>query len=251
VAPVRIRVLLLLVAVAALVPSAGLARTESPRLTVLAAASLTNVFPKIDSRPRYEFAGSDQLAFQIQQGAPADVFAAASPKYPELLYQQGLVQKPIPFATNTLVLIFPKSNPANIHSVFDLTRPGVKVVIGDPSVPVGAYTQTVLNNLGIRDAVMKNVVSRETDVRGVLAKVALGEADAGFAYITDARTVKGKVGVIVIRASAQPRVVYEVAVVKDSKNLRAAYTFVTRLIRRQAQRELVKYGFGLRPRPGR
>jgi len=252
---VRVRLLALVLALPALVPSVGLAGSSqagglaSHRLTVFAAASLTDVFPRIDSRPQYQFAGSDQLAFQIQQGAPVDVFAAASPKYPELLYKQGLVQKPIPFATNTLAVVIPKSNPAGIHSVFDLTKPGVKVVIGDPSVPIGAYTQTVLANLGIKDAVMKNVVSEETDVRGVLAKVALGEADAGFVYVTDARTVKGKVSVIVIRASAQPQVVYEVAVVKGSKNLPAAYAFVTRLIRKQAQRQLIKAGFGARPKP--
>jgi molybdate transport system substrate-binding protein len=226
-------------------------RDQGERLTVYAAASLTDVFRAVDSRPQYEFAGSDQLAFQIQQGAPADVFAAASPKYTTLLDQKGLVQKPIPFATNMLVLVVPKSNPANIHSVLDLTKSGVKVVIGDPGVPVGAYTRTVLNNLGITDAVMKNVVSQEPDVRGVLGKVALGQADAGFVYITDARTVKGKVGVILIRASAQPQVVYEVAVVKNSRNLAAAYRFVTRLIRAPAQRELRKYGFGLRPKPAK
>jgi molybdate transport system substrate-binding protein len=251
---VPVRLLALIVTLAAVLPSVGSARSEQSGrvhsgLTVFAAASLTDVFPKIDKRPRYQFAGSDQLAFQIQQGAPADVFAAASPKYPELLYKQGLVQKPIPFVTNTLAVVIPKSNPANIHSVFDLTKPGVKVVIGDPSVPIGAYTQTVLTNLGIKDAVMKNVVSEETDVRGVLAKVALGEADAGFVYVTDARTVKGKVAVIVIRASAQPQVIYEVAVVKNSNNLPAAYAFVTRLIRKQAQRQLIKAGFGPRPKP--
>src|SRR5262245_9972309 len=247
----RIRLLGLVLIVAAVVPSVALAGSErsAGRLTVYAAASLTDVFPKIDKRPQYQFAGSDQLAFQIQQGAPADVFAAASPKYPEQLYKQGLVQKPIPFTTNTLVLIFPKSNPADIHSVMDLTKPGVKIVIGQPSVPVGAYTQTVLGNLGIKDAVMKNVVSEETDVRSVLTKVALGEADAGFVYITDAKTVQGKVGVIVPRASAQPQVVYEVAVVKNASNLKAAYNFVTRLIRKQAQRQLISSGFGRRPKP--
>jgi molybdate transport system substrate-binding protein len=216
---------------------------------IFAAASLTQVFPAIDNRPRYNFAGSDQLAVQIQQGAPADVFAAASPKYPELLYQQGLVEKPIPFATSTLVLIVPKSNPANVHSVMDLTRPGIKLVIGDATVPVGSYTRTVLNNLGITAAVMKNVVSQETDVKGVLGKVALGEADAGFVYVTDAKSVLGKVGVIRIRESAQPHVVYEVAVVKKAAHLREAYAFVTRLIRPQAQRTLVRYGFGRRPHP--
>jgi molybdate transport system substrate-binding protein len=189
------------------------------------------------------------LALQIQQGAPADVFAAASPKYPEALYKQGLVQKPIQFTTNTLVLIVPKSNPAQIHTVDDLTKPGIKLVIGDPSVPVGSYTRTVLANLGISAAVLKNVVSQETDVRSVLAKVALGEADAGFVYITDAKTVQGKVKVIALRESAQPHVVYEVAVVKSSKHLQAAYRYVTRLIRPAAQRELEHYGFGARPKP--
>jgi molybdate transport system substrate-binding protein len=221
---------------------------SSGRLTVFAAASLTDVFPKIDPRPRYGFGGSDQLAFQIQQGAPADIFAAASPKYPELLYQQGIVEKPVAFATNTLVLIVPKSNPAGIHGVDDLAKQGVKIVVGDPSVPVGSYTRTVLKNLGIADAVLKNVVSNEADVRSVLAKVALGEADAGFVYVTDAKTVKGKVAVIALRASAQPQVVYEAAVVKSSKNKKADYAFLTQLIRKKDQRILESYGFGPRPR---
>ena len=129
--------------------------TDSGKLAVFAAASLTEVFPNINPNPHYSFAGSDQLAAQIQLGAQADVFAAASPKYPELLYQKGLAQKPVPFATNTLVLIVPRSNPAGIHSVMDLTKPGVRVVIGDPAVPVGSYTLTVLKNLGITDAVLK------------------------------------------------------------------------------------------------
>jgi molybdate transport system substrate-binding protein len=243
-------VLALTAAALVLLPQASLARSEgSVRLTVFAAASLTDVLPAVDPGPRYGFAGSDQLAFQIQQGAPADVFLAASPKYPELLYKQGLAQKPIQFATNTLVLIVPKANPAGIHAVADLTKPGVKIVIGDPSVPVGAYTRTVLANLGITAAVLKNVVSKETDVRNVLAKVALGEADAGFVYITDAKTVKGKVGVIAIRESAQPHVVYEAAVVKSSPHLQAAYRFLTRLIRPAAQQTLERYGFGPRPKP--
>ncbi|HKP18431.1 MAG TPA: molybdate ABC transporter substrate-binding protein [Gaiellaceae bacterium] len=237
---------------AALPASVSSAEPGSSRdLSVFAAASLTEVLPVVDKLPRYSFGGSDQLAFQIQQGAPADVFAAASPKYPELLYQQGLVQKPIPFVTNTLVLIVPKTNPAGIHSVLDLTRPGVKVVIGDAGVPVGSYTRTVLSNLGISAAVLKNVASQETDVKGVVGKVVLGEADAGFVYATDVRPVLGKVGVIRIRESAQPHVVYEVAVVKKSTHLRAAYAYVTKLIRPQAQRTFVKYGFGPRPKPGR
>jgi molybdate transport system substrate-binding protein len=242
-----VRALALVLVLAAVLPGATTAKSGAARPLVFAAASLTEAFPAIDSRPVYNFAGSDQLAVQIQQGAPADVFAAANPKYPELLYQQGLVEKPIKFATNTLVLIVPKSNPAGIHSVTDLTRPGVKLVIGDASVPVGSYTRTVLNNLGISAAVMKNVVSQETDVKGVLGKVALGEADAGFVYVTDAKAVLGKVGVIRIRESAQPHVVYEIAVVKKAPHLREAYAFVTRVIRAPAQRTLVRYGFGRKP----
>ena len=245
----RFRILVAALALAAVLPGATGAKSGAARPFVFAAASLTDAFPAIDNRPVYNFAGSDQLAVQIQQGAPADVFAAASPKYPELLYQQGLVEKPIRFATNTLVLIVPKSNPANIHSVMDLTKPGVKLVIGDSTVPVGSYTRTVLTNLGITTAVMKNVVSQETDVKGVLGKVALGEADAGFVYVTDAKSVLGKVGVIRIRESAQPHVVYEVAVVKKAPHLREAYAFVTRLIRKPAQSTLVRYGFGRKPAP--
>jgi molybdate transport system substrate-binding protein len=217
-------------------------------LTVFAAASLTGVFPKINKNPRYSFAGSDQLAFQIQQGAPADVYAAASPKYPEQLYRQGLVQKPIAFATNSLIVLLPKSNPGNVHSVFDLTKPGAKVVVAEPSVPVGSYTLTVLKNLGITNGVMKNVVSQEPDVKGVVAKVVLGEADAGFVYKTDARPVRGKVKTIGLRASAQPRVVYEVAVVRSSKHLRAAYRYVTQLVRPRGQAILAANGFGRRPK---
>ncbi|MHB8468338.1 MAG: molybdate ABC transporter substrate-binding protein [Gaiellaceae bacterium] len=242
--------LLAVAGLALVLPASGAARTAgSGRLTVYAAASLTDVLPQIDPRPRYGFAGSDQLAFQIEQGAPADVFLAASPKYPELLYKQGFVQKPVAFVTNTLVLIVPKANPARIHSVDDLTKPGIKVVIGDAAVPVGAYTRTVLGNLGLTAAVLKNVVSQELDVRDVLAKVSLGEADAGFAYLTDAKAVRGKVGVIAIRASAQPKVVYEAAVVARSRHLQAAYRYLTLLVRAPAQRIFARAGFGPRPKP--
>src|SRR6476659_4063172 len=109
-----------LCALAAAAPSSA-HRAESGRLAVFAAASLTEAFPKLDSHPRYSFAGSDQLAAQIQLGARADVFAAASPKYSEQLFQKGLCEKPIPFATNTLIVIVPTANPAGIHRVQDLT----------------------------------------------------------------------------------------------------------------------------------
>jgi molybdate transport system substrate-binding protein len=211
-------------------------------LTVFAAASLTNVFPQIAPHERYSFAGSNMLAAQITQGAPADVFASANMKLPRQLYAQGLVEKPVVFTRNALILIVPRSNPAGVHSVYDLRKPGVKLDVAAAGVPVGDYTRVVLHNLGLDD-VLANVVSNETDVREVLAKVALGEADAGFVYTTDARTVKGKVATIGIRWSAQPIVQYAVAVVRSSAHLKAARQFVASLLTKAAQRKLLAAGF--------
>ena len=211
-------------------------------LTVFAAASLTNVFPQIAPHERYSFSGSNMLAAQIQQGAPADIFASANTKLPEQLYAEGLVEKPVVFTRNELILIVPKSNPAGIHSVFDLQKPGVKLVVGAVGVPVGDYTRVVLHNLGLDD-VLGNVVSQETDVREVLAKVSLGDADAGFVYVTDARSVRGQVATIGIRWSAQPIVRYAVSVVKSSHHLAAARAFVHGLLGKAAQAKLRAAGF--------
>jgi molybdate transport system substrate-binding protein len=230
---------------AAVAASASLAATRAPagtRLTVYAASSLTDVLPRIDPAQRYSFGGSNALATQVVQGAPADVFASANTTIPRQLYQQGLVEKPVVFTRNALVLIVPRANPAGIHSVFDLRRPGVKLDVAAAGVPVGDYTRTVLHNLGLDD-VLGNVVSNETDVREVLAKVALGEADAGFVYTTDARTVSRKVATISIRRSAQPSVRYAATVVKASAHRAVARRFVARLLTKAAQRKLRAAGF--------
>ena len=217
-------------------------------ITVYAAASLARVLPRTDRAPRYSFAGSDQLALQIQQGAPADVYAAASPKYPELLYHSGLVAKPVVFATNKLVVIVPRSNPGHVRSVYDLRRSGLRVVIGDKSVPIGSYTRQILDTLGITADVAKNVVSEETDVKGIVAKVALGEADAGFVYITDAKAVATKARVVPLPGWAQPPVRYELAVVKASGNQKAARAFVKKVLSARGRQLLKRAGFGL-PKP--
>jgi molybdate transport system substrate-binding protein len=211
-------------------------------LTIFAAASLTNVFPSIAKHETYSFAGSNALATQIQQGAPADVFASANTSLPFTLYDQGLVEKPVLFTRNQLTVIVPKSNPANIHSVADVGKPGVKLVVAAPGVPVGEYTRSVLKNMNLT-RVLDNVVSNETDVREVLAKVALGEADAGFVYTTDARTVKGKVATIGIRWTAQPKVTYAVAVVTASRHKAAARAWVKKLLGKTAQAKLRAAGF--------
>ena len=229
----------------ALASSSRASRQDSGKLAVFAAASLTDVFPKLNDQPRYSFAGSDQLAAQIQLGAQVDVFAAASPKYPELLYHQGLVRKPVVFATNRLVIVVPRSNPARIASVYDLRRSGVRVVIGDKSVPVGSYTRQLLDTLGITADVMKNVVSEETDVKGIVAKVALGEADAGFVYRTDAEPVAKQVKTVGLPGWAQPPVRYELAVVAASAHAAAARAFVRRVLSKRGRSLLSHAGFGL------
>jgi len=176
------------------------AATSKAQITVYAAASLTDVFPKIDPAEKYSFAGSNALAAQITQGAPADVFASANTTLPQQLFTKGLCSQPVVFTRNTLVIVVPKANPANIHSVYDLAKSGVKLVIAGPGVPVGSYTLQILKNMSLSSSVLKNVVSQETDVREVLAKVALGKADAGFVYSTDAKTVPGQVAVLKVPA---------------------------------------------------
>ncbi len=211
-------------------------------ITVYAAASLTDVFPKIDSGPKYSFAGSNMLAAQITLGAPADVFASANTTLPAQLFAKGLVQKPVVFTRNRLVLVVPTSNPAGIHTVYDLRKSGIKLVIAAPAVPVGAYTLQVLKQMGLT-SVLSNVVSRESDVRSVLSKVALGEADAGFVYSTDAKTVPGKVTVLKVPAWAQPKVTYSLAIVSASGNKAAAQQFINEVLSKAGQKTMLAYGF--------
>jgi molybdate transport system substrate-binding protein len=212
--------------------------------TVLAAASLTKVFPEIAPNAKYTFGGSGALETDIEQGAPADVFAAASPKQPAALLAKGLVEEPVEFATNTLVLIVPKDNPAHIKSVSDITRPGVKLVICDASVPCGDYARKAFDNLDITGAAMKNVVSQTTDVTQTVAEVALGQADAGFVYITDAKAAGGKVSVVRLPAQAKPGAKDYIAVVKSAPHLAAAKAFVALILSSAGQAKLRAAGFG-------
>jgi molybdate transport system substrate-binding protein len=228
--------------------NANAARRASP-ITVYAAASLTDVFPKIDSTERYSFGGSNTLAAQIQQGAPADVFASANTSLPNQLYAKGLCSKPVVFTRNTLVIVVPKSNAAAVKSVYSLTKPGIKLDIAASGVPVGSYTLQVLKNMNLSASVLKNVVSQETDVREVLSKVALGEADAGFVYSTDARTVPGQVTVIKVPAWAQPKVQYGICVVSSSGDKSDALAFITKLLSKSGQAKLLAAGFLPRVKP--
>jgi molybdate transport system substrate-binding protein len=249
----RSRRLAFLAAVAVLtvlaLPAGGEASTKRAQITVYAAASLTNVFPAIDKREKYSFGGSNALAAQITQGAPADVFASANVTLPKQLLQKGLCSKPVVFTRNRLVIVVPEANPAHIHNIYDLTRSGVKVDIAGPGVPVGNYTLQILKNMNLTAAVLKNVVSQETDVREVLTKVALGEADAGFVYSTDAKTVPKRVQVIKVPAWAQPKVQYGICVVTSSHDKADARAFIKRVLSKAGQKKLHKYGFLRRVKP--
>jgi molybdate transport system substrate-binding protein len=233
---------LLAALVAALALLAGSARAQTEPLTVYAAASLTDVFRSFDPGQRYSFAGSNALETQIRNGAPADIFASAAPLNTQRLFRQNLVEKPVTFTSNRLALIVPKSNPAGIRSVYDLRRKPAKLVVAGPAVPVGAYMRTVLRKLGL-SSVLSKVVSQETDVRAVTGKVALGQADAGFVYVTDARAVRDRVTVIRIPAWAQPRVRYEIAVVSSSTKKTAAQSWIRALLSPRGQAALEEYGF--------
>jgi molybdate transport system substrate-binding protein len=216
------------------------------QLTVYAAASLTEVFQELDPDARYNFAGSDELATQLREGADADVYAAASPKYPDQLYEEDLVEKPEIFATNRLVIVVPRDDPAGIKSLADLQKAGVKLVVGAEGVPIGDYTREVLEKAH-RPRVLANVVSEEEDVKGVVGKVRLGEADAGFVYATDAKAPGDDVRAIELPDEIQAEVRYPVAVVASTEHEAEAREFVELLRGERGQQLLREAGFGPPP----
>ena len=248
---------------AILTPACSARAEGTKRLTVLAASSLTAVFSRLarlfsaqepDARLELSFAGTDTLAAQIEQGAPADVFAGASTKYSNHLVEMKLIEDPLPFCTNRLVVVTPPENPAHVTTLTDLGRPGVKVLIGAPSVPVGVYARRVLSNLdrvlgdGYSQRVMANVVSNEVNAESVMAKVRLGEADAGFVYSTDAVAAGETLRSIVVPDEAQAVAIYPIAVVRGSSEGPLAHRFVEFVFDPSAQRLLRAAGFG--PAPG-
>lgn len=223
--------------------AAGRAASAGPPV-VLAAASLSDVLPKIAPDVRVSFGGSDQLAQQVRQGAPFDVFLSASPRYTGELHAEGLVRKPVVFATNSLVVIVPRGNPARIRTIADLARrPRLRLVAAGPQVPIGLYTREVLERLGLL-RVLRKAVSLEPDVKGILGKVALGEADAGLVYATDVTPVADEVRRIAIPARAQPTVRYELAVAAGPVDLEAAQELVRSLLGPDGRRALRRAGFG-------
>ena len=222
-------------------------------LTVSAAASLTDAFPEygetIDGEERFSFAGSDELAAQIRQGATPDVFASANTTYPDDLYDEGLVEEPAVFTRNQLVIAVPADS--DLESIDELTEPDLDVVIGAKGVPVGDYAREVLGGLPQTDsaAILDNVRSEESDVKGIVGKLTQGAADAGFVYESDVAAGGDALRAIELPSDLEPEVSYGIAVVSDAANPDGAEAFIDGLLAPDGQRILEDNGF-LPAQPG-
>jgi len=236
----------------------GGAKPSSSTLTVFAAASLRDVFGDLGTtferehpgvKAQFNFAGSQELRTQIEQGAPADVFASADTKHMDAAHKAGLVHAPKLFATNTPVIVVPADNPANVKSLADLAAVK-RLVIGTPEVPIGKYTLEILDRARARYGadfparVQARVASREFNVRQVLTKVRLGEADAGIVYRTDARSAGDKVLIIEIPPELNVMAEYPIATVARAPNAELARDWVSLVTGPAGQKALQSAGFG-------
>lgn len=244
----RLALLAMLAALAVGGLLAGCGGSGEPRLTVFAASSLQEALGRYGSSfagagVRSSFTGSDALAAQISQGAAADVFVSADSRYPARLHGAGLVGKPLAFAANELVVATPAGS--GVSSLADLARPGVKLVIGTPSVPVGAYTREALRRLPAaqRRRILANVRSEEPQVSSIVAKLDQGAADAGFAYVTDVRAAGGELRAVRLPASLRPQVTYAAAVVSGSGEQRLAQRYLNGLLDGAGRADLRRAGF--------
>ena len=222
---------------------------ERPQIVVSAAASLEEAltacvpdFP--EATVRLQFAGSDELAAQIRQGLPVDVFAAANTKLPEALAKEGKLGDPVTFASNQLVLAVPADG--DVDSLAALERPGVTLVIGAEGAPVGDYTRAVLANLGPERsrAILANVRSNEPDVKGIVGKLTQGAADAGFVYASDVKAAGDALRAIELDPELEPTAVYGAGVVEEARQPDAAEAFVDDLLAGGCHEALLAAGFG-------
>ena len=228
---------------------------KSTRLVVSAASSMTEALescaPKFgdaeNANVRLSFAGSDELAAQIRQGAKVDVYAAANTRIPDELNADDQLSTPVEFATNEFVLAVPKDS--DIGSVEDLTKDGTTVVIGSESVPIGAYTRETLAKLppDQEKAILANVRSNEPDVKGIIGKLTQGAADAGFVYVTDVNATGGDLKAIKLAKDLEPNVTYGAGVVKQAEQPEMAQKFVDGLTQGDCANALADAGFGPAP----
>lgn len=218
-------------------------------IAVSAAASLKPAFTRIAARFRadnpgadvdFDFAGSSELALQLTQGAPADVFASADTAQMNIVAGAGLISgTPVNFASNTLVIVTAPGNPKSVTSFADLTQPGLRVVVCQQPVPCGAATQRVEDKTGVR----LDPVSEEPNVTDVLNKVTTGQADAGLVYLTDAVNAGGKAATVTFPEAADAVNVYPIAVLKTARRPALAQKFVDLVIGATGQQILDQAGF--------
>ncbi len=227
-------------------------KTSEITLNVFAAASLTDAFRELAERFEAEnpqitvalnFAGSNTLRTQIEQGARVDVFASANAREMEILKAQGLVDSSRPFAENRLVVVTPASNPGAVSSFADLARPGLTLVLAAEEVPVGGYSRLVLDKVGesFKKKTLANLVSNENSVRQVLAKIQLGEADAGMVYASDA-SAASNVSVVEIPAKFNIQALYPIASPTGAPHPEAAQSFIDFLLSEEGQKILAQWG---------
>lgn len=234
-------------------------KNTSRPLTVYAAASLTDAFIEMGKAFEaghsgvivvFNFGGSQNLRTQIEQGAPADVFASANTREMDALVMQNMIEPGAPgiFLTNRLVLILPENNPAGVSSLEDLSRPGLKLVLAAEEVPAGRYARQILDNLdgmfgaGYKDQVLANVVSNEDNIRQAMTKVQLGEADAGIVYVSDV-VAAPDLKMIEIPADLNVIAEYPIAPLVGSANLDLADEFIAFVLSPAGQATLKKWGF--------
>lgn len=220
---------------------------------VYAAASLREVFQKVDGSDAvtYNFAGSGALQKQIEEGAPADVFASASPDEAQALFAAGRCERPVTFATNEVAILVPPGNPSGVESIYSFQTGNRKLAIGVAGVPIGKYTREVLSAMGLIGILDTNTVSQEPNVTGITSKVALGEVDAGIAYVTDGMIVANQgVGIIRLPEGSQPKVRYQICVViRDGADTAGAETYIEKVRGETGRNLLSEAGFGLPPDP--
>lgn len=236
---------------AALLALAGCGGDDTPSVKIAAASSLTGALGDcVGAIPgvkvEIEFGGSDDLAAQIRQGVGIDVFAAANTKLPEALAAEGKAQKPAPFATNQLVLAVPNKGSTIKHFSDLALAPGTKLAVGASSVPVGSYTQQVLDRLPAaqRNAIRKEIRTEEPDVKSIIGKLTTGAADAGFVYRTDVLAAADELTIIALPAALQPTVVYGMSVVKQGSG---ADKVVASILHGECTTALRRAGFGAPP----
>jgi molybdate transport system substrate-binding protein len=228
---------------------------ESTRLVVSAASSMTEALESCapefgeaeDADVRLSFAGSDELAAQIRQGARVDVYAAANTTLPEELYGEDLLSEPAEFATNEFVLAVPADS--EIGSVEDVAEEGTKVVVGSESVPIGSYTREALAKLppAQEEAILANVVSNEPDVKGIVGKLIQGAGDAGFVYVTDVNATGGELKAIDLPDELEPEVTYGAGVPTEAREPELGEAFVAGLTLGPCADALEEAGFGPSP----